>query len=685
MMLEQTLINPNFAGRDGFKWFIGQVVASDSGKDNKLGCRAKVRILGHHPGDDQIKDDNLPWAHVIMPLGLGSGSGYSGINPNFRGGEVVLGFFLDGDDAQQPVIIGSLYESGYGIAQGKSFSQILKKGTSEFKPFVGRFPNNKMVQPVGSLRPAGRGVPKSDGKVNAVSSSEETSKPNEVVESKGDVITNNTGNVVNVPSYCENGNKKFNKLQQALLKFVQFLNTLEIVNGQYVNKVLNKVVSITGEISSVANVISDILIGIVRTARNDIIDKIYEMLANFFGISIEPPVIKLAKRTAVESIIDSIICAFEKILSQIVSFVINFLTDMVGKVLNVAVCAVESFLGNIIGTITNAINDTIGPALSQITSLIGGSFGSITNIIGKALGITKSVLSLLSCEDKQCYENYDYEMNKGFVSPSNQNLDRILNYSLTVSANNLARDSKPVINNWLSQVGISSDTSRGDFGSCDTNVFECGFPRITLFGGNGLGANAEAVVNSVGQIMGALVTNRGKSYTTPPYVSITDSCGFGGGATAYAEISDQGEVANIVITNPGNNYLGPVNENESSPCFVNPATETGTEVSSSISKVIIVNTGIGYSSSDTITDSSCPNNFAANLIVDSDGRITNVKIANSGSSVNVYPNLQINTSSGEGAELLPVLSFEKLDQLTLIETNVNNVKTVIYCSEKNDI
>jgi hypothetical protein len=684
-MLEQTLINPNFAGRDGFKWFIGQVVASDSGKDNKLGCRAKVRILGHHPGDDQIKDDNLPWAHVIMPLGLGSGSGYSGINPNFRGGEVVLGFFLDGDDAQQPVIIGSLYESGYGIAQGKSFSQVLKKGTSEFKPFVGRFPNNKMVQPVGSLRPAGRGVPKSDGKVNAVSSAEETSKPNEVVESKGDVITNNTGNVVNVPSYCENGNKKFNKLQQALLKFVQFLNTLEIVNGQYVNKVLNKVVSITGEISSAANVISDILIGIVRTARNDIIDKIYEMLANFFGISIEPPVIKLAKRTAVESIIDSIICAFEKILSQIVSFVINFLTDMVGKVLNVAVCAVESFLGNIIGTITNAINDTIGPALSQITSLIGGSFGSITNIIGKALGITKSVLSLLSCEDKQCYENYDYEMNKGFVSPSNQNLDRILNYSLTVSANNLARDSKPVINNWLSQVGISSDTSGGDFGSCDTNVFECGFPRITLFGGNGLGANAEAVVNSVGQIMGALVTNRGKSYTTPPYVSITDSCGFGGGATAYAEISDQGEVTNIVVTNPGNNYLGPVNENESSPCFVNPATETGTEVSSSISKVIIVNTGIGYSSSDTITDASCSNNFAANLIVDSDGRITDVKVVNSGSSVNVYPNLQINTSSGEGAELLPVLSFEKLDQLTLIETNVNNVKTVIYCSEKNDI
>lgn len=685
MMLEQTLINPNFAGRDGFKWFIGQVVASDSGKDNKLGCRAKVRILGHHPGDDQIKDDNLPWAHVIMPLGLGSGSGYSGINPNFRGGEVVLGFFLDGDDAQQPVIIGSLYESGYGIAQGKSFSQILKKGTSEFKPFVGRFPNNKMVQPVGSLRPAGRGVPKSDGKVNAVSSAEETAKPNEVVESKGDVITNNTGNVVNVPSYCENGNKKFNKLQQALLKFVQFLNTLEIVNGQYVNKVLNKVVSITGEISSVANVISDILIGIVRTARNNIIDKIYEMLANFFGISIESPTIKLAKRTAVESIIDSIICAFEKILSQIVSFVINFLTDMVGKVLNVAVCAVESFLGNIIGTITNAINDTIGPALSQITSLIGGSFGSITNIIGKALGITKSVLSLLSCEDKQCYENYDYEMNKGFIRPSNQNLDRILNYSLTVSANNLARNSKPVINNWLSQVGISSDTSRGDFGSCDTNVFECGFPRISLFGGNGLGANAEAVVNSVGQIMGALVTNRGKSYTTPPYVSITDSCGFGGGATAYAEISDQGEVINIVVTNPGNNYLGPVNENESSPCFVNPATETGTEVSSSISKVIIVNTGIGYSSSDTITDASCPNNFIANLIVDSDGRITDVKIVNPGSSVNVYPNLQINTSSGEGADLLPVLSFGKLDQLTLIEKNVNNVKTVIYCSEKNDI
>jgi hypothetical protein len=685
MMLEQTLINPNFAGRDGFKWFIGQIIGSDSGKDNKLGCRAKVRILGHHPGDNQIKDDNLPWAHVVMPLGLGSGSGYSGVNPNFRGGEIVLGFFLDGDDAQQPIIIGSLYESGYGIAQGKSFSQVLTQGTSEFKPFVGRFPNNKMVQPIGAFRPAGRGIPKSDGKVNASSNPGESVKPNEVIESKGDVITNNTGNVVNVPSYCENGNKKFNKLQQALINFIKFLNTIEIINGQYINKVLNKVVSITGEISSVANVISDILIGIIRTVRNDIIDKIYEMLSKFFGISIEPPVIKLAKRTAVESIIDSIICAFEKILSQLVSFVINFLTDMVGKVLNVAVCAVESFLGNIIGTITNAINSAIGPALSQITQLIGGSFGSITNFIGKALGITKSVLSLLSCEDKQCYENFDYEMNKGFVNPSNQNLDRILNYSLTVSANNLAKDAKTVTNNWLSQVGISTNSTRGDFGSCDTNVFECGFPRITLFGGNGLGANAEAVVNSVGQIMGALITNRGSSYTTPPYVSITDTCGFGGGASAYAEISDQGEVTNIVVTNPGNNYLGPINENETSPCFIKPSTETGTEVSSSISKVIIINTGIGYSSSDSITDSTCPNNFLANPVVDDDGRIIDIKVINPGSSINTYPNLQINSSSGEGADLLPVLSFKKLDQLTLIERNVDNVKTVIYCSEKNDI
>jgi hypothetical protein len=43
-MLEQSLINPQFLGRDGFNWFIGQIVYNS--KDSSKGARARVRILG---------------------------------------------------------------------------------------------------------------------------------------------------------------------------------------------------------------------------------------------------------------------------------------------------------------------------------------------------------------------------------------------------------------------------------------------------------------------------------------------------------------------------------------------------------------------------------------------------------------------------------------------------------------
>ena len=120
----------SLAGRDGFKWFIGVVSNTQPDRaDLEYGYRVQVRIIGHHPGDT-MQDADLPWAHVLVPTNMGSGAGGAGISMNTRGGEVVIGFFADGDDAQQPIIIGSLY-NGANIDYLNSFSQ----GTKNFKLF----------------------------------------------------------------------------------------------------------------------------------------------------------------------------------------------------------------------------------------------------------------------------------------------------------------------------------------------------------------------------------------------------------------------------------------------------------------------------------------------------------------------------------------------------------------------
>ena len=114
MMLEQSLISPNFLGKESFRWFIGLVTQYVSVLDTAQesvgsGFKAKVRIIGYHPDSKNIiPDEELPWAHVLVPLNMGTGTGGNVCYNVPSGGETVIGFFMDGDNGQQPVIILSL-------------------------------------------------------------------------------------------------------------------------------------------------------------------------------------------------------------------------------------------------------------------------------------------------------------------------------------------------------------------------------------------------------------------------------------------------------------------------------------------------------------------------------------------------------------------------------------------------
>ena len=52
-MIDESLIKSNFVGRDGFRWWIGQIPPADAqgGQVNGAGWgnRFKVRIMGYHP------------------------------------------------------------------------------------------------------------------------------------------------------------------------------------------------------------------------------------------------------------------------------------------------------------------------------------------------------------------------------------------------------------------------------------------------------------------------------------------------------------------------------------------------------------------------------------------------------------------------------------------------------------
>jgi len=96
----------NFMGKQGFQWFVG--VVEDRNDPKTLG-RLRVRCLGYHTELlDDLKTENLPWAHVMNPVTSATVSGLGQTPLGAVEGTWVIGFFQDGSEAQQPIIIGTL-------------------------------------------------------------------------------------------------------------------------------------------------------------------------------------------------------------------------------------------------------------------------------------------------------------------------------------------------------------------------------------------------------------------------------------------------------------------------------------------------------------------------------------------------------------------------------------------------
>lgn len=88
-------------GLDGFIWWMGVVESVDT--DLLTVGRAKVRIFNWHTADiNTLPTSDLPWSYPLLPVSHGTNV------PNYRCGDWVVGFFLDGRTGQQPIVMGIL-------------------------------------------------------------------------------------------------------------------------------------------------------------------------------------------------------------------------------------------------------------------------------------------------------------------------------------------------------------------------------------------------------------------------------------------------------------------------------------------------------------------------------------------------------------------------------------------------
>ena len=94
-------------GNNGFVWFVGIV----EDRFDPLGIgRVRVRCFGWHTENkESLPTSSLPWAQVLMPANSASISGVGSSPTGLAEGSWVVGFFMDGNTAQTPMILGSFH------------------------------------------------------------------------------------------------------------------------------------------------------------------------------------------------------------------------------------------------------------------------------------------------------------------------------------------------------------------------------------------------------------------------------------------------------------------------------------------------------------------------------------------------------------------------------------------------
>ena len=109
-----------FMGTNNFIWWYG--VVEDINDPLEMG-RCRVRCFGFHSDDTNLVPvEALPWAVPVQPVTSAAKSGI-GLSPTgLVQGSHVFGFFQDGLDAQQPVVVGSIAQIPRNAPSAKGFN-----------------------------------------------------------------------------------------------------------------------------------------------------------------------------------------------------------------------------------------------------------------------------------------------------------------------------------------------------------------------------------------------------------------------------------------------------------------------------------------------------------------------------------------------------------------------------------
>jgi hypothetical protein len=344
------------------------------------------------------------------------------------------------------------------------------------------------------------------------------------------------------------GDGTLGQINTTLQKLFIFLRGVQKYSDLYINGTINKIKNLQGQIKKFVSVITGVLRSLVQRTRNWILNYLRDLLTNAVE-KLLPPLLKQIKDSLIAGIIDQIFCAFEDIIKSLFNLVADFLYSLIGQIINVPFCAAEQWTNALINKLVNTIDSALDPIFDQINNILSG-VAQITGSVSSAINTILGFQGFL-CSQPECPELKEFQASL-WAGPSPTMKDNFNKFGFNDS---FIDESSKTVDGWLNDFfGPESNSSQSP-GSCYTGTFECGIPQIVIFGGGGSGAVAQAVVNNIGQVIGANLITGGQGYISPPFVSIVDPANCGNNASAFSIYSsDNGTVTEVVINNPGSNY-----------------------------------------------------------------------------------------------------------------------------------
>ena len=566
-MLEQGLIKTHFLGKDGFIWWIGQVVdqskwignlpttPTDTTEEHKgFDFRYKVRIMGYHTGSpEDLPDDQLPWANIMYPVTAGT-SGGAVHTPQLRQGNFVYGFFLDGEDAQMPIIMGVI-----GYNQYTALLKDIPEGGG-FAPFSGYTVDDTV--PRNAL-----GTTQEDG--TAVSEDVDASKTNneEVMESPLSLVGRKDGankeqyenrstvREVATISKCEPA--PVVGIQRKMKNMLAEVKRIQKTANDWETKVSTKIDNIEEEIAKVKdNAIKGISSDVKRITaeiQKNALKKVNDALSDTYNEVFPTELPQLKEK--VEAANDELSCLFRNIMKNLTGMVGGFLNQIIDRFITTPLCAVENFIGSLLGKIRGLIDSSIDAVMGPIKGLLAG-MGVASSALDDVMGFATDALSFLSCdEDPRCSEVKEWNPINGPEISATLDLFSIVNKAKeAASLVQNAVEGVTNIGDTLSDIAKNADFSDALSDSCNVGPVFCGPPTVEFIGGGGSGATGNVIVSALTTVLGVDIITPGGGYIGPPRIKFIDSCNKGKGATGRAVV-ENGEVVQVIIDDTGIDYL----------------------------------------------------------------------------------------------------------------------------------